>query len=613
MEAIGNALKDVVKALEHAVWGAEIPGTGMPWLAILLLATGVFLTLRMGFIQLRKLGHATAIALGKYDDPNDKGDISHFQALTTALSATVGIGNIAGVALAIHYGGPGAIFWMWVVAALGMCTKYTEVSLAMKYREFDEDGNASGGPHRYIVKGLGPKWKPLAFFFAGCAIVCSWATGNMAQMNTLAKTMEDSFGLAPFITGIIAMVVVAAVILGGIKSIGKVTSILAPAMAALYVLGAMAVLAMNASEIPGAFGLILSEAFNPTSGFAGTAAGAWSVTLLWGVKRGLFSNEAGQGSAPIAHSAAKSHEPLSEGLVALLEPFIDTILICTMTALVILTAGIWDQPLEEKLDLGDKEITVMTWTGDEVTFANYGIAIGKRPGEDGKLGDNQLEKAGVRSTTNDSGDETLKAENEKLLIENGRIAGMIHHDGRRSGAIFIKNNAPVLFNADNLGIYDQQGENEVPWTGELTVRDGKIDGVDRLSDTRFVRGASVRSGAALTTTSFERALGPIGRWIVTLTVILFAISTAISWSYYGDRCTEFLFGVRAIIVYRGLFLVFVFVGATSELATVWLFGDVTLGFMTVPNLIALLFLAKVVRGMQDDYFSREHVPYDKKK
>ncbi|MEM9666780.1 MAG: amino acid carrier protein, partial [Bacteroidota bacterium] len=299
-------------------------------LVIGLLGAGLFLTIRLGFVQFRRLGHGFAVTSGRYDDPDEPGDVSHFQALTTALSATVGVGNIAGVAMAIHIGGPGALFWMWITAILGMCTKFSEVTLAQHYRvKMDADGatkkwegSVAGGPMYYIERGLGKSWKPVAMFFAFALMLTSFMTGNAVQANTLATSMQDFFGIEPWMTGLTTATIVGIVIMGGISRIGRVTGIVAPVMAGLYVTGALIILALNASAIPGAFGTILTEAFNPTAGVAGTGIGVLMTTLLYGVQRGLFSNEAGQGSAPIAHSAAKTDEPVSEGVVALLEPFI---------------------------------------------------------------------------------------------------------------------------------------------------------------------------------------------------------------------------------------------------------------------------------------------------
>jgi len=299
-----------ISFLEHAVWqaGYETENGNVPWVVVLLLGVGTFLTIRLGFIQFRRLVHGFAVTTGKYDDPDEPGDVPHFQALTTALSATVGIGNIAGVALAIHYGGPGALFWMWITALLGMATKYSEVTLAQYFRDVNIGGEGeskswlgtvSGGPMYYIEKGLGSNWKWMAVFFAVMLMITSFLTGNAAQANTVTDTMRD------YVVGAVVAVLVAIVIIGGVTRIGRVTSIIAPVMAGIYVLGGLVILFFNAAEIPAAFGAIFSEAFNPTSGVAGTGAGVFLLTMMYGVRRGLFSNEAGLGSAPnVAATAA---------------------------------------------------------------------------------------------------------------------------------------------------------------------------------------------------------------------------------------------------------------------------------------------------------------------
>ncbi len=282
--------------------GISIGGEQIPFMVIILLGIGTYLTLRLGLVQIRRLGHGIAVATGRYDNPEDEGDVTHFQALTTALSATVGIGNIAGVALAIHWGGPGALFWMWVTAALGMATKYSEVTLAQRYRVREHEGEwagtVSGGPMYYIERGLGPKWKWMAVFFAFVLGITAFLTGNGIQANTVADNLLTEFSIPKTVSGLVTSGVVALVILGGISRIGRVTGVLAPVMAVVYVTGAMIVLILNAGDIFPTFGLIFREAFNPTAGVAGTGVGAFLVTLMWGVRRGLFSNEAGGGGGP---------------------------------------------------------------------------------------------------------------------------------------------------------------------------------------------------------------------------------------------------------------------------------------------------------------------------
>ena len=335
-----------------------------PWFVAFLLGTGIFVTLRLGFIQFRRLKHASDVVAGKYDNPDDEGDVTHFQALTVALSATVGVGNIAGVAIAIHWAGPGAIFWMWMTAIFGMALKYAECTLAIKYREFDDQGNAAGGPMYYIEKGLGIKWP--AIFFSICAVICSFGTGNMAQSNTIASVSKDI--IAPALIGVILAVVVGAVIIGGVKRIASVTDKLLPGMAILYFGSCALILLMHIGDVPAAIMSIFENAFSTKSAFGGTAAAGFSAIMLKGVQRGLFSNEAGQGSAPIAHASAKTDEPVREGLVAMTGPLIDTLIICTLTASTILVTGVWNQKFEQKFDYRNLEVASSIVGGSPVIY-----------------------------------------------------------------------------------------------------------------------------------------------------------------------------------------------------------------------------------------------------
>lgn len=528
---------------------------------VLLLGTGLFLTLRLGVIQLRRLAHGFAVTSGRYDDPNEPGDVSHFQALTTALSATVGIGNIAGVAIAIHWGGPGALFWMWMTALLGMATKYTEVTLAQKYRSVTEkpehkrEGTIAGGPMYYIERGLGKNWKPVAIFFAFILGITAFLTGNGIQANTVADALRTNFGVPAWVSGLTTAGVVALVILGGITRIGRVTSILAPFMAAVYVFGALIVIAINAGDVIPTFGLIFREAFNPTAGIAGTGTGAVLVTLMWGVRRGLFSNEAGQGSAPIAHAAAKTDEPVSEGVVALLEPFIDTIVIVTMTALVIIMTGVWNERVPTEVVLSG---------GGDLSY---------------------------------------------VVLEEGASVSV-----DPTGPIRYVDGRPADLSAPHVAWHEVSVE-ELFVDAEMSIRfDGIIsadEGAAQLTDGRTVRslyGLAVESGAPLTMEAFRRGLAPLGDWghyIVILSVLLFALSTAISWSYYGDRCAHYLFGARAVLPYKIAFVIAHFIGAVLPLAVAWTLGDVFLAIVIIPNLIALLFLAPQVVEMTRSYFERQ--------
>lgn len=559
-----DVIQSVVDFLNTYVVEIGIPAgeENIPFMVILLIGTGILLTIRTGFVQIRHLGHGFAVATGKYDDPNEPGDVTHFQALTTALSATVGIGNIAGVAIAIHFGGPGALFWMWVTAAVGMATKFSEVTLAQRYRDVTEDhdphkweGSVSGGPMYYIERGLGPAWKPMAVFFAVLLGFTAFLSGNAIQANTVADQMQSTFGISPIVTGLVTAFVVALVILGGIGRIGKVTSILAPIMAAIYVAGALFIILMNAGQIVPTFTLILTEAFNPSAGIAGAGVGAFLVTMMWGVRRGLFSNEAGQGSAPIAHAAAKTDEPVSEGVVALLEPFIDTIVICTMTALVIIMTGVWDARHPTEIQL----------TGGDLSY----VALG----ENGRY----------QSATPPA----------ELTIAQGA------QDVSAVGSVLVAWHESAV---EQLFVDEAQ---TMPFTGSIRPADGVAVAADGTEYTSLY-GNAAESGAPLTAMAFAEGLpGTFGQFIVITSVLLFAISTAISWSYYGDRCANYLFGPKSIMPYKAVFVGMHFVGAVAPLAVVWSLGDIALAIVIIPNLIALLLLSGQVREMTQSYFERK--------
>jgi AGCS family alanine or glycine:cation symporter len=555
-------LRPVVDFLNTYVvnYGIPIGGENIPFMVILLLGTGFYLTVRTGFVQISQLAHGFAVTSGRYDDPDGPGDVTHFQALTTALSATVGIGNIAGVAIAIHWGGPGALFWMWVTAFVGMATKYSEVILAQKYRVVDaaagSQGVAAGGPMYYIERGLGPKWKPLAVFFAVMLGFTAFLTGNAVQAQTVADTVLTEWGVPVWITGLVTAGIVGSVILGGIKRIGRVTAFLAPLMAMVYVTGAMAIIALNLGAVGPAFATIFREAFNPQAGVAGTGAGVFVMTLMWGVRRGLFSNEAGQGSAPIAHAAAKTDEPVAEGVVALLGPFIDTLVICSMTGLVILmtNAHVERSPTELTLSGGDISYSEVTSDGR--------YATAEEPGE-------------IR------------------VAEGEHVAAGV------GAALVAWHEVPV----ERLFVDLEQTR---PFTGTVYAARGEAVGSDGLTY-QTLYGDAVESGAPLTINAFREGLAPLGDWghyIVILAVLLFAISTAISWSYYGDRCANYLFGQAAVLPYKIVFVLMHFLGALVALSVIWDLADVALSIVIWPNLIALILLAPVVVSETRSYLER---------
>lgn len=343
----------------------------------MLVPTGIYFIIRLKFLNVTKLWHSIQVVAGKFDKASDKGDVSHFKALTTALSATVGTGNIVGVSLAIYWGGPGAIFWMWVTGFLGMILKYAECTLSHKYRKFNSDGSVSGGPMYYMEFGLkkmlGSKAKILAIIFACATVLCSLGTGNMAQANSMTGALGTSYEIETWLSGIIITVLVLLVIVGGIKRIAEVTSLLVPFMAILYFIAAVAVLAAMYQSIPDAFRLIFYDAFHGEYAKEAGILGGLFLAMTWGIKRGLFSNEAGQGSAPIAHAAAKTEYSAREGLVASLEPLVDTLIICTLTALVIIVTGAWQSDAQgvsmtiEGMQIGLGKIGMHHWASHIVT------------------------------------------------------------------------------------------------------------------------------------------------------------------------------------------------------------------------------------------------------
>lgn len=537
------SFSEIVESLNHAIWGwPEV----LPLMVIILLSYGIFITLRLAFIQIRGFSHGIKVVSGHYDSKDQTGDVNHFQALSTALSATVGIGNIAGVAIAIHFGGPGALFWMWVSAALGMAIKYSECTLAVHYRTVNADGSVSGGPMYYIEKGLGKNFKWLAVTFAAAAVICSFLTGNAVQANTVAGTVEASFYIPRMWTGLISAVLIGVVVVGGIKRIGNVTAFLSPLMALLYVTSALIILVLNADQVIPSFLTIISSAMNPTAGAYGVGTGLFMTAMVWGMKRGLFSNEAGQGSAPIAHAAARTNEPVREGVVSLLEPFIDTLVICTMTGLVLISTGVWDDKHAELVELSSPETTIVMNQDATSLLVSGGII-----------------------------------QNGSVLRNNYSI-DTLYHD------IDLKRVFSGTISRGSSG-----------WT---------------IMDTNAVKqteifGNVIETGAVITSIAFEKGLSPVlpagwGRIIVTICVILFGVSTAISWAYYGDRAIQYLAGDGSIIYYKMVYVVMHFVGAILSLTTVWTIGDIALGMMAIPNIFALFALSGTTLALTRAYFTR---------
>lgn len=446
-------LSSVLGTVNGIVWG---------WpMLILILGVGFFMSLGLKLMPILRIGTgfkllASGVKVRK--DEEQTGEVSPFQALMTAMAATVGTGNIAGVATAVFLGGPGALFWMWVTALVGMATKYSEAVLAVRFREVDEEGNHVGGPMYYLKNGLGRRWAWLGSAFAIFGAVAGFGIGNTVQSNSIAQVIETNFGVPVLVTGLVAMVLVGAVLMGGIRRIGAVAGKLVPFMAVAYVLAGLVVLAINADQIGPAMALILDSAFSGHAAQGGFAGAAIWAAIRFGVARGVFSNEAGLGSAPIAHAAAKTKDPVRQGLIAMLGTLLDTLVVCSITGLVIITSGAWD-------------------------------------------------------------------------------------------------------------------------SGE--------------------------SGAALTSAAFGLALPGVGNFLVAISLALFAFSTILGWSFYGEKCVEFLFGTRAIKPFRALWILAVPLGAVLSLDFVWLVADTLNALMALPNLIAIIALSPVVFQLTREYFERQ--------
>ena len=538
---------------------------GSSWFVYFLLGTGLFFTIYLKFPQLRYFRHAIKVVKGKFDRKGDEGDATHFQALATALSGTVGTGNIGGVALAIHLGGPAALFWMLITAFLGMTTKFVEVTLSHKYREKAEDGTIAGGPMYYMKNKLNLKW--LAVIFAIATIGSSFGTGNMPQVNNIANTIKSTFGIEQIMTGAVLSVLLALVILGGIKRIVKVTEKLVPGMALVYFIGAFAVIFYNLENIVPSFISIFSDVFTGSAAVGGFLGANFAFAFNRGVNRGLFSNEAGQGSAPIAHAAARAHEPVSEGLVAILEPFIDTIIICTLTGLVLLSSGAWNKKFENTFQYSD--VAVLDGVYD--------------PGEesDRKNLYNYLVKG-----------ENIELFTGDLQVEQGIIRGDVTIIHARSVA-------------EEVRVRDG-GE---LYSGTLAVEDGNFQ------DTRLeLTGRSLIHSAPLTTEAFKMGFfGDYGQYIVSIGLLLFAFSTAISWSYYGDRATTYLFGSKYVNYYRVVYIAGFFFASFADTTIVWTIANITIAVMTVPNLIGILLLHKDMKATVGKYWNDFRVEYPEEK
>ena len=571
MQTLNNAMA----AINAVIWHN--------WVLYVVLGTGVLFTLWSGFCQFRALTHGTRVIRGDYEDPSDPGAISHFQALSAALSATVGLGNIAGVAVAIGLGGPGAIFYMWLVGLVGMALKTTEVSLSMIYRDTSNPDNPHGGPMFVASRGLrelgmAPLGKAVGGIFVLTLLVSAVTGGNMFQAWNVAVVTEDAIGLPQVAVGAILAVLVGLVIIGGVKRIGAVAGRLVPVMVAVYLAAALWVLAVNIEQIPALLALILRHAFSPTEASGAFVGGSVGLAFSWGMQRALFSSEAGQGSSPIAHAAARTDEPTREAVVAGLEPFIDTIVVCTLTALVILSSGAWNREHEAPLPME------LSWT-----------EVG--PGE----------SPAPLWTLRGGGSEAAEGfEGSTHLPTKAPAARRVSGAWASGDGIFVV--ARVTDSGGGSSLVRLQGVARPADEGAMTADWGAIASATRPtidSEHQGIYGDYV--GGALTTYAFDRVTPGLGTWLVLIASWLFALSTQISWSYYGEQGIVFLFGERAVMPYKIVYCTLIivatlgFIRTTTELNN---FTNVGTGVMLWANIpIMLLFGARAMREYHG-YFRR---------
>jgi AGCS family alanine or glycine:cation symporter len=527
-----------------------------PWFPFTLLGVGLFFTVYLRFPQVRFFSHAWNVLRGKYEKSEDPGDTTHFQALSTALSGTVGTGNIGGVGLAIYIGGPAALFWMWMTAFLGMATKMVEVSLSHRYRVKAANGTMAGGPMYYMEHGLKMHW--LAMFFAIATVICSIGTGNLPQINNIASSVDASFGIAPIITGGVLAILLGLVIIGGIKRIAHVAATIVPTMAAVYMIGAAAVIIMNYDNIIPSFFSIFRDAFSGSAATGGFLGATFAFAFNRGVGRGLYSNEAGQGSAAIAHASAKADEHVSEGMVSLLEPFIDTLIICTITGLVILSSGVWTEKFENEFQSAD--LIIIDGIYQE---------------------QNEADRTRVA--------EFLAGNSNSVSLYSGSVDVL---DGNLISPEFTVIHARSF--AEDISVLSTG----MPYSGSLDIEEGVIQDIDIV-----MQGKSLLHSAALTTMAFGFGLfGENGQYIVTISLVLFAFSTAIAWSYYGDRAIIYLIGFKAVMPYRILYCIAFFIASFIDTTLVWNIAAVAIVLMTLPNLLGIMLMRKEMKTLVDDYW-----------
>ena len=535
--------------------------SGSWWFPILLVGTGIFFTIYLGFPQFKFFGKALNLVSGKNHKQDAEGETSGFEALTTAMSGAVGTGNIGGVALAIWTGGPAAIFWMWITAIFGMTTKFVEVTMGHKYRTKLDDGSISGGPMYYIEHALNMKWAGILFAFL--MMITAIGSGNMPQINNIALVMSTEFSVPKIITGLFLGALLWVIIIGGIRRIASVASKIIPIMGLIYLGGALVILIENYQNIIPSFNVIFAQVFTGSAAVGGFLGASFAMSLKYGVARGLYSNEAGQGSSPIAHASSKNTS-IDQGIVSILEPFIDTIVVCSVTALVILSSGVWTEKFDTTFSKTDMVILEGTYSDEENVDGTY------------------IYPDHMANLTNyvQSLDSDVNEFSGTLDVKDGKLVASqvtILHSRSIAEDIIIK---------DGNDLY----------SGKLNVSKGKIN------EAVIVEGKSLVSSAELTAKAFSQGtFGDYGGKLVAISLLLFAFSTAITWCYYGDRSTAYIFGEKAVFWYRNFYVLCFILAAVIDTTIVWNIAYVSVALVSIPNLIALFFLRKEVKKLSDEY------------
>ena len=535
--------------------------SGSWWFPILLVGTGIFFTIYLGFPQFKFFGKALNLVSGKNHKQDADGETSGFEALTTAMSGAVGTGNIGGVALAIWTGGPAAIFWMWITAIFGMTTKFVEVTMGHKYRTKLADGSISGGPMYYIEHALNMKWAGILFAFL--MMITAIGSGNMPQINNIALVMSTEFSVPKIFTGLFLGALLWVIIIGGIQRIASVASKIIPIMGLIYLGGALVILIENYQNIIPSFNVIFAQVFTGSAAVGGFLGASFAMSLKYGVARGLYSNEAGQGSSPIAHASSKNTS-IDQGIVSILEPFIDTIVVCSVTALVILSSGVWTEKFDTTFSKTDMVILEGTYSDEENTDGTY------------------IYPDHMANLTNyvQSLDSDVNEFSGILDVKDGKLV---------ASQVTILHSRSI---AENIIIKDG---NDL-YSGKLNVSKGKIN------EAIIVEGKSLVSSAELTAKAFSQGtFGDYGGKLVAISLLLFAFSTAITWCYYGDRSTAYIFGEKAVFWYRNFYVLCFILAAVIDTTIVWNIAYVSVALVSIPNLIALFFLRKEVKKLSDEY------------